>query len=49
MVPLVHQGFVTSDRRMLIQAPRRRVFLLRGQKLRSHTNFQVAGTPRRRV
>ena len=46
---MVHQGFVTSDRRMLIQAPRRRVFLLRGQKVHSHAKFQVALTPRRRV
>ena len=49
MVPLVHQGFVTSSRQILIQPPRRRVFLLRGQKVRSPAKFQVAGTPRRRV
>ena len=49
MVPHVHQGFVTPNRQVLTQAPRRRVFLLRGHNLRSHTKFQVARTPRRRV
>ena len=37
------------NRQVLIQAPRRRAFLLRGYNLRSHTKLQVARTPRRRV
>ena len=49
VVPQVHQRFVTPNRQLVIQAPRRRVVLLRGQNSRSHTKFQVARTPRRRV
>ena len=49
MVPQVHQGFVTPDRQILTQAPCRRVFLLRGHKLRSRINFQVARKPSMRV
>ena len=49
VVPRVHQGFVTPNGHILIQTPRRRVFLLCGHKVQSHTKFQVASKPRRRV
>ena len=49
MVPQVHHSFVTSDRQIIIQAPRRTDFLLREYSLRSHTKLQVARVPKKRV